>query len=51
MPDIITTTAYVNNKGRIKSEFCNKMAKEPWGLGCITKYLDISCTHYWNTKY
>ena len=26
----ITAVSYVNNKGGIKSEFCNKIAKELW---------------------
>ena len=28
MPDNITAVSYVNNKGGIKSEFCNEIEKE-----------------------
>ena len=28
--DKITAVSYVINKGRIKSEFCNKIAKKLW---------------------
>ena len=30
MSDNIKAVSYVNNKGRIKSEFCNKITKELW---------------------
>ena len=30
MSDNITSVSYVNNKGGIKSELCNKTAKELW---------------------
>ena len=30
MSDNITALSYVNNKGEIKSEFCNNIGKELW---------------------
>ena len=51
MSDNITAVSYVNNKGAIKSEFCNKNCKRTMGVVYITKYMGISCTHSWNTKY
>ena len=49
--DNITAVSYVNNKGGVKSEFSNKIAKRAVGVVYITKYGGISCTHSWNTKY
>ena len=34
MSDNKTAVSYVNNEGEIKSEFCNKIAKELW-VWCI----------------
>ena len=44
MSDNITAVSYVNNKGRIKSEFCNKIAKELW-VWCTSQNMWVSAAH------
>ena len=51
MPDNITAESYVNNKGGIKLEFCNKNCERAMGVVYITKCVGVSCTHSWNKKY
>ena len=51
MPDNKTAISYVNNKEEIKSKFCNEIGKKTMDVVYITKYIGISCTHFWNIKY
>ena len=44
MSDNTTAISYVNNKGGIKSEICNEIAKELW-LWCYCRKLWISAAH------
>ena len=49
MSDNITAVSYVNNKGRIKSEFCNEIAKELW-VWCTSQNMWISAAHIPGTQ-
>ena len=49
MSDNITAISYVNNKGEIKSEFCNKIAKELWVL-CTSQNMRMSAAHIPGTQ-
>ena len=49
MSDNITAVSYVNNKGGIKSEFCNKIAKELW-LWCTLQNMWLSAAHIRGTQ-
>ena len=44
MSDNITAVSYVNNKGGIKSVFCNKIAKEVW-VWCTSQNMWVSAAH------
>ena len=44
MSDNITAVSYVNNKGGIKSEFCNEIEKELW-VWCTAQNMWISAAH------
>ena len=49
MSDNITAVSYVNNKGGIKSEVCNKIAKELWGW-CTLQNMWVSAAHIPGTQ-
>ena len=49
MSDNITAVSYVNNKGGIKSEFCNKIAKELW-VWCTSQNMWVSAAHIPGTQ-
>ena len=42
-------TAYVNNEGKIKSEFCNEIAKELW-VFCTSQNMWVSAAHIPGTQ-
>ena len=44
MSDNITAVSYVNNKGGIKSEFCNEIVKELW-VQCTSQSVRVSAAH------
>ena len=49
MSDNITAVSYVNNKGGINSEFCNKIAKELW-VWCTSQNIRLSAAHIPETQ-
>ena len=49
MPDNVTAISYVNNKGEIKSEFCNKIAKE-LSMWCTSQNMWVSAAHIPGTQ-
>ena len=49
MSDNITAASYINNKRGIKSEFCNKIAKELW-VGCTSQNMWVSGAHIPGTQ-
>ena len=49
MSDNIAAVLYVNNKGRIKSDFCNKIAKELW-VWCTSQNMWVSAAHIPGTQ-
>ena len=49
MPDNITAESYANNKGAVKLEFCNKIAKELW-VWCTSQNMWVSAPHIPGTK-
>ena len=49
MSDNITAVSYVNNKEGIKSEFCNKIAKELW-VCCTSQNMWLSAAHIPGTQ-
>ena len=50
MSDNIAAVSYVNNKGGIKSEFCNKIAKELWVWCSTSQNMWISAAHFPGTQ-
>ena len=49
MSDNKTALSYVNNKGEIKSEFCNKIAKELW-VWSTSQNMWVSAAHIPGTQ-
>ena len=49
MSDNITSVFYVNNKREIKSELCNKIAKELW-VWCTSQNMWVSASHIPGTQ-
>ena len=49
MSDNITAVSYVNNKGGIKSEFCNEISKELW-VWCTLQNMSVSTAHIPGTQ-
>ena len=49
MSENITAISYINNKGGIKSEFCNEIEKELW-VSCTSQNMWVSAAHIPGTQ-
>ena len=47
--DIIIAVSYVNNKGRIKCELLNKIARDLW-VSCASQNMWVSAAHLLENK-